>query len=221
MTGGEKRVYDFICAQPGPVHGKFVAESLPDLNPNSVSAWLSMLAGRKDLYAKACLPGQGHGRGKLYCDLPFEVDYHGGRVSNPKAKIEQEIDDESDSGESRDEKIARMRREYEERLAAEKRGEKPVELPEAAVGKLVTALAPQHTEVTRQVVNDFQPRRRVTTAVQVVEEMAPTNRRIEFPIPGKQPAVIEFPSNADADDLDMVMVMLEAYGARAFGRKAA
>lgn len=62
----------------------------------------------------------------------------------------------------------------------------------------------------------------VATRETFEEIQRPTGpNRIPFPIPGKGQAVLEVPHDIDADDVEMLMVMLEAYGARAFGRRAA
>lgn len=220
MTG-EQRVFETVSTAAAPLAGRAVALLLPDINSNSVSAYLSMLVEKKKLFSKP----NPSAKGKLFCDKPFEVDNLSRTISNPKGNGSAPPPEEV---ETHAEMIARMRKEYLQRVEDERQG-KPKPTPDltlAEVRRLAVGNAPPQSypdavaafraSTKQPPVFDALPADKFTVeppAPLVPEDRAFAKRRsFAFPLPTREPVEFSLPADLTAEELITLALMLDAYG---------
>lgn len=127
------------------------------------------------------------GRGKLYCDLPFLVDMHDRRVTNPKATGEAKA---PEPAETKPELIKRLATEFQGRMEA-------AQTAGAAPANGLPRLAPVAST------DKPSPERKPAD---------PGLRSYEFPLPTRESVLFYLPADLTSDEIVTLATMLDAYG---------
>lgn len=222
MTGKDA-VLDVIRKAVQPISGHRIRELVPAIPANSVGAYLSMLTQERQIFA---MRDPNSRQGRLFYDVPFEVDYLSRVVSHPPkaAKpngsapmVKSTADDyelKQRPGESHSEMCARVAQAFREKKARES-GQAPLtaddvkDLPDTVVSQLskpaqkiaAAAKPPQRT-----------PPQLVPRETPVITAIPPERtREYAFPLP-RGPVVFHLPADLTADEVIGIAMMLDTYG---------